>query len=307
VLSGNAKSEFRTQAMYKHGWSLFKQSRDEESCQSFLGVLDAVLSRQGELRGASELTRAEREIADDSMRAMSVTFAAGDGVQSLQAALNRHGVAPYEPQLYRSLGDLYLEKERFQDARDVPRICEAADAHRAPLLLVAATQAYERGGFTALVLDGKRELVAGYGPTSRFWQVNRANLDPRVVAAVETNLLDLAQHHHALAKKNGRAEDLNEAVRWYREYLAGFNDSPKAPGTRLLLADLLFDNQRYVEAAGGTSRQPIRTSRIRRSGLRGARVVRQGRARPARGRAGRLATAHDRVVAPVCGRVPDAP
>jgi TolA-binding protein len=39
-------------------------------------------------------------------------------------------------------------------------------------------------------------------------------------------------------------------VRWYREYLAGFNDSPKAPGTRLLLADLLFDNQRYVEAAG---------------------------------------------------------
>jgi hypothetical protein len=76
VLSGNAKSEFRTQAMYKHGWSLFKQSRDEESCQSFLGVLDAVLSRQGELRGASELTRAEREIADDSMRAMSVTFAA---------------------------------------------------------------------------------------------------------------------------------------------------------------------------------------------------------------------------------------
>jgi hypothetical protein len=124
-------------------------------------------------------------------------------VQSLQAALNRHGVAPYEPQLYRSLGDLYLEKERFQDAAETYRaFAKRQPMHaEAPLLLVAATQAYERGGFTALVLDGKRELVAGYGPTSRFWQVNRANLDPRVVAAVETNLLDLAQHHHALAKK----------------------------------------------------------------------------------------------------------
>jgi TolA-binding protein len=120
----------------------------------------------------------------------------------------------------------------------------------APLLLVAATAAYERGGFGSLVLDGKRELVAGYGPTSAFWAANRGALDPRVVAAVETNLLDLAQYHHGLAKSQGRSEDLNEAVRWYREYLAGFNDSPKAPATRLLLADLLFDGERYIEAAG---------------------------------------------------------
>ena len=118
------------------------------------------------------------------------------------------------------------------------------------MLLVAATEAYERGGFVSLVLDGKRELVAGYGPTSAFWQANRANLDPRMVAAVESNLLDLAQHHHALAKKNGSSEDLNEAVRWYRDYLAGFDQSAKAPATRLLLADLLYDGKRYTEAAG---------------------------------------------------------
>ena len=119
----------------------------------------------------------------------------------------------------------------------------------APLLLVRATEAYAKGGFTALVLDGKRELVAGYGPKSAFWQANRSNLDPRVSAAVRANLLDLARHHHALAQKGGSAEDLNAAVRWYQDFLAGFDDAPEAPATRLLLADLLFEGKRYAEAA----------------------------------------------------------
>ena len=123
-------------------------------------------------------------------RRMSITFVAADGVQSLQAALNRHGLRPYEPQLYRSLGDLYLEKERYQDAAETYRaFAKRQPMHReAPMLLVAATEAYERGGFVSLVLDGKRELVAGYGPTSAFWQANRANLDPRMraIAAATT-------------------------------------------------------------------------------------------------------------------------
>jgi TolA-binding protein len=250
VLRGSSDSDFRVNALYKHGWSLFKLARDEESSQSFLGVLDAVLVENGRSRTLDDLSGGEREIATDSMRAMSVTFAAAEGVQSLQAALNRHGPAAYEPYLYRSLGDLYLEKERYQDAAETYRaFAKRQPMHvEAPLLLVAATAAYERGGFSNLVLDGKRELVAGYGPTSAFWKANEAQLDPRVVAAVETNLLDLAQYHHSLAKTQGR-EDLNEAIRWYREYLAGFNASTKAPATRLLLADLLFDGQRYVEAA----------------------------------------------------------
>jgi tetratricopeptide (TPR) repeat protein len=252
VVRGAHDSEFRVQAQYKLGWSLFKQARDAESGQSFLAVLDAVLSPGGRTRAENELSRGEREIADDSMRAMSVMFAADQGVESLQIALNRHGPAAYEPHLYRSLGDLYLEKERFQDAAETYRaFAKRQPMHtEAPLLLVAATEAYARGGFSSLVLDGKRELVAGYGPTSAFWQANREHLDPRVVSAVETNLLDLAQHHHSLAKAQGRTEDLNEAIRWYREYLAGFNESPKAPATRLLLADLLFDARRFVEAAG---------------------------------------------------------
>jgi tetratricopeptide (TPR) repeat protein len=251
VLARDGDSAFRQQALYKHGWALFKQSRDEESSASFLALLDGLLVEEGRLRPASGLSRPEQELAADAMRALAITFAASEGPASLQAALDRHGVAAYESRLYRALGDLYVEKERYQDGAEAYR----AFARRrpldrdAPLLLVAATEAYAKGGFTSLVLDGKRQLVVEYGPRSAFWSAQGADLDPAVSAVVQASLLDLARHHHALAQKSGAAADRDAAVRWYRDYLDGFDDAPEAPATRLLLADLLFEGADFEAAA----------------------------------------------------------
>jgi tetratricopeptide (TPR) repeat protein len=247
------------------------------------------------------------ELVDDTTRALSIGFAGADGVATLQSALNRHGPAPYEALLHAALGDLYLEKERYQDAAQAYRAYAKRQPMdpEAPLLLVRATEAYARGGFEALVLDGKRELVAGYGPKSAFWQAHRANLDPRVSAAVRANLLDLARHHHALAQR-GSAQDLNEAVRWYQDFLAGFDDSPEAPATRLLLADLLFDGSRYAEAAAeyewaayGYAANPGAA----RAGYRRPGLVREGGARAARRCALGLAGEGRRLCDPVRGYV----
>ena len=251
VLAGHAASEFRQQAQYKYAWSLFKQGRDEESSSAFLVLLDSLLVAGGGLRAADELSRAEREMADDALRALAITFAALDGPATLQAALARHGAVAYESRLYASLGDLYVEKERYQDGAEAYR----AFAHRrpmdaeAPLLLVRATDAYAKGGFASLVLDGKRQLVEEYGPRSAYWAARGGSTDPVVGAALQSSLLDLAQHHHALAQTNGSPAEREAAIRWYGDYLAGFDDSPQAPRTRLLLADLLFEGGRFEEAA----------------------------------------------------------
>jgi tetratricopeptide (TPR) repeat protein len=250
VLADGQASEFREQALYKRGWSLFKQSRDAESNAAFLELLDSVLVRDGRIRPQSQLARAEQELTDDALRALAITFAADEGPVSLQAAVSRHGPTPYEARLYAALGDLYVEKERFQDGAEAYRAYASRRPldPEAPLLLVRATNAYAKGGFTSLVLDGKKQLVEQYGPRSEFWRTYSPDIDPAVIAAVQSDLLDLARHHHALAQK-GSAPDRDAAVRWYRDYLEGFDASPQAPATRLLLADLLFEGERYAEAA----------------------------------------------------------
>jgi cellulose synthase operon protein C len=251
VLAAGPQSGFGEQAQYKFAWSLFKQGRDEEGNSAFLVLLDGLLAGPEGARADAELSRAERELAADALRALAITFAAGDGPVALQAALDAHGPAPYAARLYAALGDLYVEKERYQDGAEAYRAYARREPmnREAPLLLLRATEAYAKGGFASLVLDGKRQLVVEYGPSSAFWAAQAGAVDAAVSAAVQTSLLELAQHHHALAQKDGAAAERDAAVRWYREYLAGFDATPQAPGTRLLLADLLFEGRNLEDAA----------------------------------------------------------
>jgi tetratricopeptide (TPR) repeat protein len=251
VLAVGPRSSFFEQSLYKRGWAQFKLNDNAASSRDFLALLDTVLVQDGQLRDVAQLSRPQVELSDDALRALSLMFASDEGAASLQAALSQRGPAPYESRLYAALGDLYVEKERFQDGAEVYR----SFARRQPLdpaapgLLGKATEAYGKAGFNALVLESKQELVELYGPRSDYWAARSPNIDPQVSAAVQANLLDLAQHHHALAQKKGGEADRDAAVRWYREYLAGFDATPQAPATRLLLADLLLEGKRYVEAA----------------------------------------------------------
>lgn len=251
VLAAGPQSGFAEQAQYKFAWSLFKQGREEEGNSAFLVLLDGLLAGPEGARSDAELSRAERELAADALRALAITFAAGDGPEALQAALDRHDRVLYASRLYAALGDLYVEKERYQDGAEAYRAFARREPMnpQAPLLLVRATEAYAKGGFASLVLDGKRQLALEYGPSSAFWAAQAGAVDPAVSAAVRSSLLELAQHHHSLAQKDGAADERDAAVRWYREYLAGFDDTPEAPGTRLLLADLLFEGNNYEAAA----------------------------------------------------------
>ncbi len=66
---------------------------------------------------------------------------------------------------------------------------------------------------------------------------------------MKTNLEELARHYHAAAQKSGKSEDYQEAVRWYRDYLTSFPHDPQAAQNNFLLAELLYEDKRYAEAA----------------------------------------------------------
>ncbi len=309
VLAMGAASTFHEQALYKRGWAQFKLGDNASSSQNFLALLDTVLVQDGKLRDTSQLTRPQQELSDDALRALSLMFAADEGAASLQAALERRGPAPYESRLYRALGDLYVEKERYQDGAEVYRSFARRQPldPEAPLLLGKATEAYGKAGFNALVLESKQELVELYGPRSAYWAQRGANIDPRVSAAVQANLLDLARHHHALAQKKGGEADRDAAVRWYREYLDGFDATPEAPSTRLLLADLLLESSALRRGGRRVRKGRLQLPGRARSGsgrLRRPGRTRQGGTDGARGRATCAAPARHRILAAVLEHVP---
>src|ERR1700761_8619883 len=83
VIKVGRASEFYGQSLYKHGWSLFKQSMTEESLPSFSGVLDIMLVRSGKPVQIETLRRADRELVEDTLRVMSIAFSYADGAASV--------------------------------------------------------------------------------------------------------------------------------------------------------------------------------------------------------------------------------
>ncbi|HTY48635.1 MAG TPA: tetratricopeptide repeat protein [Steroidobacteraceae bacterium] len=253
VVQGGTGSGFYQQALYKQGWSLFKQSLNEECLASFGGVLDhALLIRPGgPAQPLEQVSRAARELVEDTLRVMSITFSYMDGPRSVDAFVKAHGNPAYAWLLYSRLGDLYVDKQRYQDAAAAydAFVQRLPDDEHAPELAMRAIEAYRKGGFADLVIQGKRDYLTHYDFAAPFWHGRPRSQYPQVVAELKTNLDDVATYYHAAAQKSGKAEDYQEAIRWYRSYLADFPGEPDSAAHDYHLADALFESQRYQEAA----------------------------------------------------------
>jgi TolA-binding protein len=251
---GRDGSAFYAQSLYKHGWSLFKQGLNEDSLGSFADLLDLRLldpRNPAVERDWDSLGRPDRELAQDTLRVMSITFSYLDGAKSLDEFTGRRARMPYAWLLYSRLGDLYVEKQRYQDAASTYRAFvshDPVDAH-APTLSMAAIEAYRKGGFADLMLQGKLEYVQRYGFDQPFWNAREHRDFPKVVDELKTNLKDVAQYYHSVAQKSKQPEDYGAAAHWYRAYLQYFPDDPESAATDYLLADALFESHQYLDAA----------------------------------------------------------
>jgi cellulose synthase operon protein C len=251
VIGAGTDSGYYEQGLYKHGWSLFKQSRGEESVVSFLKLIDRVLIADSKLRPRESLQRPERELTDDAFRAVAITYYDLDGPATLDTALRQRGDPLYAHLLYENLGNLYMEKERYQDAA----LAYEAFAKRrpddrfAPALQVRTIEAYQKGGFASLVLEGKQAFVERYAFGSPFWQQRTVADAPEVAALLRSNQKDLAEYYHAQAQKSKKPEEFTAAARWYRAMLDSFPQDAEAPGIRYLLGEVLFESGRFAEAA----------------------------------------------------------
>ncbi len=253
VVKYGEESRFYEQSLYKLGWSQFKLAWYEDSLNPFFELLDRKIANidigEGEQRLQS-LRRAERELVEDTFRVLSISFSYMDGAAGIDAFLAGRGNPRYSYIIYRNLGDLYLEQERYQDAALTYEAFVAHDPYhaKAPLLQVEAIEAYKQGGFPSLVLEGKKDFVERYGMDGEFWVRNPRENNTEVAAQLKSNLMDLAQYYHAEAQKNGKKSDYQQAATWYRKYLTYFPGETDSANTNFLLAEVLFESGDYQAA-----------------------------------------------------------
>ncbi|MEZ4334503.1 MAG: tetratricopeptide repeat protein [Myxococcota bacterium] len=253
IASMGARSDYYELALYKLGWTFYKQLLLPEALDAYVKLLDHKVANEYDFDQTADEASAQR-IAD-SHRVMSLCFSDLGGAEAVTSYFVSSGPRVYENRVYRNLAEFYFEKLRYQDAADtyeafVARYPLHADAPHYGMRIV---EIYQAGDFPKLVLEAKKDFASRYALDSDYWHHFEPGASPEVIAYLKRNLEDLANHYHALYQDTEAPEERTaafaESAAWYRRYLASFPDAPETPGIHYRLADLLLENESFAAAA----------------------------------------------------------
>jgi tetratricopeptide (TPR) repeat protein len=246
-------SDYYELALYKLGWTFYKQEMHEEALHEYVALLDYKVSTGYDFDQSEDENDGRR--ISDTFRVISLSFSSLGGPEAVEDYFTANGHRSYEDRIYSHLGEFYLEKLRYADAAAAYEAFVTLNPlHRSsPLFSMRVVEIYEAGGFPKLVLESKKDFAARYGLDSEYWRHSDVAERPEVLSYLQRNLEDLASHYHALYQDAELAEDkpanFSEALRWYRAYLSSFPEDEQTPSINQRLADLLLENENFGEAA----------------------------------------------------------
>jgi tetratricopeptide (TPR) repeat protein len=253
VINLGTKSSYYELALYKLGWTFYKQELYEEALQKYMALLDFKVSSGYDFDQRHE-EEDERRVSD-TFQVISLSFSNLGGPDIVKDYFTTSGTRSFEDRVYGNLGEYYLTKLRYDDAAKTYRAFIAIHPfHRAaPRFSMRVVDTFTKGGFPKLVLESKRDFATRYGLSAEYWQHFKPEESPEVMAYLKTNLKDLATHYHAeyqgAEKADEKLVNYHEAIRWYGDYLKSFPTDVDAPPINYELADLLFENKDFGEAA----------------------------------------------------------
>lgn len=253
IIALGARSEYYELALYKLGWTLYKQEFYDEALHRYIALLDHKVSIGYDF-GAHHEEGDERRVSD-TFRVISLSFSNLGGPEVVNEYFAAKGSRTYEDRIYSNLGEFYLTKLRYHDAAAAYRaFLGLYPLHRtSPHFSMRVVEIYTKGGFQKLVLDSKQEFAKTYGVHAEYWRHFAMDESPEVVSYLKSNLKDLANHYHAQYQRADLSEEkpanYREALQWYREFLSSFPNDADSPPANYQLADLLLEEKNFGEAA----------------------------------------------------------
>ena len=254
IVNKGPASPFYDKALYKLGWSRYKQGQYADAVDTFIPLLESKLSNTSQGKpgtAASAPTSGEEEMITDILRGASLSVAQLKGVDTLKDYFKRHGPRSYEYRLYQTLAQLYLEQQRIADAVNVYHtfVAQHPNDPLAPTFDSLVLNAYAKGGFIDQLQKAKADFIDRYQPASDYWKTNPGADRDAVLAKVHDYLEEMTNYAHAKAQKTKNAADYQRAENWYRLFLKSFPQDPRASKMHFLFAELLYEDHRYAEAS----------------------------------------------------------
>src|SRR6202049_327319 len=159
MLDVGSGSEYYERALYKLGWTLYKQELYQEALPRFFALLDYKVKSVYDFD--AKHTEAEQRRIEDTFQVVSLSFSNLGGPEVIGSHFDTNGHRAYEDRVYRYLSGVYLANRRYQDAVTVYKsFVTLYPFHEAsPRFSLRVVEVYEKGGFSQLVLTAQKDLA----------------------------------------------------------------------------------------------------------------------------------------------------
>lgn len=254
VMGYEVRTPFYEPAQYMMGWSQYRQNKFDAALDTFFAILERELPEPTPFEIEEALggvARGKTDLARDSLRVVSLSFAALGGGVAANERFAKLGDPRFYPLVYNALGGMLLEKQRFNDAAEAyTAFTQRYPADElAPTFQARTIDAYASGGFKDLVIREKERYATTYDPDASYWAGQQPTED--VMTALRGHLEDLARYNHVAAQedKAGKRDSFIVASKWYRRIIELYPQDPQIAEINFLLGDALLDGGRTLEAA----------------------------------------------------------
>src|SRR5687768_14721647 len=245
IIGIGARSDYYELALYKLGWTLYKQEFYDEALHQYVALLDHKVNIGYDFDAEHE--EGDERRVTDTFRVISLSFSNLGGPEVVGEFFASKGRRTYEDRIYGNLGEFYLTKLRYHDAAAAYKAFIGVDPldRTSASFSMCVVEIYTKGGFQKLVLDSKKDFARTYELHAEYWRHFSIDESPEVLGYLKSNLKDLANHYHAQYQREDLAEEKSandqEASEWYRAFLASFPKDPESPPINYQLADLMLE------------------------------------------------------------------
>ena len=248
---GRKGNKYYVNAGYMIGWSLFKQNRYDDSMDAFARVMDEDFNSQPQIDRAAGT---EREILNDTVRAMAVLFTYMGESEEVAKFFDKHGERHYEYLIYEQLAGLYYDQKYYQvGATTLAAFVERhPDNDRAPSYYQQIVSRFDAAGYPLLKRQYAGEYINRFGVDSDYWNSHNDAVRDTIKGPLAGYILDLAKFNHGFAQQSKneaeRATYFSEASKWYENYIRSFPDAADAGEANFLLAEIYYQLGDYKRA-----------------------------------------------------------
>ncbi len=273
-------------ALYKVAWAYYRASRYPEAIRHFARLV------QWSDDTRNETGKAGSELRPEAIEYLGIAFAYDDwnenqvadpnegqptGIERIQDPALLPQNAPWTPEVYFQLGQVYFDEAKYPDAIAAWRlaITKWPNNRRTPEILSDIANAYQMHNEFENAILARSELTQ-YVQGSTWWN---ANLDHpaeqrNAEQLAENALIVTALHHHQRAQRlrqecveqrnvrlcRDSREEYGLAATAYRGYLERYPNNPQGYELHYNLADALYWSKSYEQAA--TEYAEVRDSNV---------------------------------------------